>query len=92
MGSVEVFLLRLPVGEEVIPQTPHIYRLAGFTRALQHPVVKDLTWRRHVGPNWGQTKVQQNIFRDLLGVLASTQCGLKGLDLAFNEPSRPGEV
>ena len=49
MGSVGVHLLRLPVGEEVVPHTLHVYRLTGFIGALECPVLKDLTWGRHVG-------------------------------------------
>ena len=63
MGSVEVHLLRLPVGEEVVPHTLHVHRLAGFIGALECPVMTDFTWGRHVGPSWGCFKVQQNVFR-----------------------------
>ena len=46
------------MGKEVVPHTVHVYRLAGLTRALECPVMKDLMWGRHVGPDLGQSEVQ----------------------------------
>ena len=54
------------MGEEVVPHTFHAHWLAWLTGALESPVVHDLSGRRYVGPNWGQSKVKQNIFKGLV--------------------------
>ena len=54
------------MGEEVFPHTLHVYWLAWHTGALESPVVQDLSWGRHVGPNWGQLKAKQNVFKGLV--------------------------
>ena len=50
MGSVRVCLLGLFSGKEVIPHTFHVHWLAGLTRALEGPVMQDLSGEGMLGP------------------------------------------
>ena len=69
MGFVELCFLGLFAGEEVVPHTLHVHWLTWLTRTLETPVVQDLLGRRHVEPNQGQLKVEQNIFEGLICIL-----------------------
>ena len=48
--ALELCLLGLFSGEEVVPHTLHIHWCPWSTRALEGPIVEDLPRGRHVGP------------------------------------------